>query len=177
MLFSRNKRVSTVLKSVIMWLTLIFNWKNITSFGKSDSWRKWMFNEYLLCDNYCSKYSSWITSFKSRSDPKILVCRKQAMLQCHSPPHPKAHLCHYQNKETFASCQRLPLMLLVMTRDFFPQRCLQHCDEEMSPFILGENVLYKLPLMCLSLRQQSLRIHLRIHRKAEPQPRCTLQPG
>lgn len=136
-----------------MWLTLIFNWKNITSFGKSDSWRKWMFNEYLLCDNYCSKYSSWITSFKSRSDPKILVCWKQATLQCHSLPHPKAHLCHYQNKETFASCQRLPLILLVMTRDFFPQRCLQHGDKEMSPFILEENVLYKLPLTCLSLRQ------------------------
>ena len=47
----------------------------------------------------------------------------------------------------------------------------------MSPFILEENVLYKLPLTILSLRQQSLRTSLRIHVKAEPQPHCTLQPG
>lgn len=37
-------------------------------------------------------------------------------------------------------------MHLVMTRDSFPQGYLQHCDKEMSPFMLEENVLYKLPL-------------------------------
>jgi hypothetical protein len=31
----------------------------------------------------------------------MLVCCKQVSLQCHSLPHPNAHLCHYQNKETF----------------------------------------------------------------------------
>lgn len=117
--FSRNKRVSWGLKSVIMWLTLIFNWKNIKSFGKGDSWRKLIFSEYLLCVNCHDKYSLWVTSFKSQNDPKTLVCWKQVTWQCHSLPHTNAHLYHYQNKETFASCQRLPLMLLVMTRNFF----------------------------------------------------------
>lgn len=60
---------------------------------------------------------------------------------------------------------------------FFPQRCLQHCDKEMSPFILEENVLYKLPLTFLSLRQWRLRTHLRIRRKAESPPHCKLQLG
>lgn len=62
-------------------------------------------------------------------------------------------------------------------QEFFPQRYLQHYDKEMSPFILEENVLYKLPLTCPSRRQQSHRTTLRIPVKAEPQPHCTLQRG
>lgn len=49
----------------------------------------------------------------------MLVCWKQVPPLCHSLIHPNPHLRHYQNKETFASCQRLPLMLPVMTRDLF----------------------------------------------------------
>lgn len=117
--FFQEQRGFWDVESVIMWLILIFDRKNMKSFGKGDSWRKLMFNEYLPCANWCNKCSPWEISFKSHNDPKMLVCWKQDTLQCHSLPHPNAHLCHYQNKETFASFLRLPLMLLVMTRDFF----------------------------------------------------------
>lgn len=60
-------------------------------------------------------------------------------------------------------------MLPVMTRDLFHGGVCSSV-KEMSPFILEENVLYKLPLTLLSLRQQSLRTGLRIHVKAEPLP-------
>lgn len=51
---------------------------------------------------------------------------------------------------------------------FIPQKHLQRCDKERSPFIREENALYKLPLTSLSPRQQNLRTSLRIHVKAEP---------
>lgn len=103
-------------------------------------------------------------------DPKMSAGWKQDPLNCHNPPPPNARLCHYQNKETLASCQRQPLMLLVMTMDFFfpPQRCLWHCDKEMSPFILEENALYKLLLTLLSVRQQSHGASGRILKEAGP---------
>lgn len=90
--------------------------------------------------------------------------------------HPNAHLCHYQNKE---NCFLWEIAANAPGDDqqFFPQKCRQHCDKEMSPFILEENVLYKLPPTIFSLRQQSLRTSLRIHVKAEPQPHCTMKPG
>lgn len=55
-------------------------------------------------------------------DPKMSAGWKPDTLNCHSWPHPDAHLCHYQNKETFASCQRQALMPLVMTTDIFFHR-------------------------------------------------------
>lgn len=53
---------------------------------------------------------------------------------------------------------------------FIPQKHLQPCVKEMSPFIPEENALYKSPFLSLSLRRQNLRTSLRIHVKTKPAP-------
>lgn len=170
----RKQRAFLNVERVPQCVWLIFDWNILRILAKVTVKRNW-----CRMDAYHALIATLDIGWKGLEfhDPKMSAGWKQDPLNCHSLPPPNAHLCHYQNKEASASCQRQPLMLLVMTMDFFfPHRgvCLRLCDKEMSPFILEENALYKLPLTFLSVRQQSRGASGRILEEAGPRLCCLL---